>query len=136
MDMGVAETGTDMISFRKIMQKMSECKGYLRRIGQSVHNSANRVRKIETIDTICYIALMLDSGLRRNEVCTSDINKLDMEAGLLTVVGKGEKAENKSLWEKDTNKKKKVHLCGLFSLANNYNIDTMHPINGNLMLRI
>lgn len=28
MDMGVAETGIDMISFRKRMQKVSECKGY------------------------------------------------------------------------------------------------------------
>ena len=37
------------------------------------------------------VALMLDSGLRRNEVCTIEIDKLDMETGLLTVIGKGEK---------------------------------------------
>lgn len=37
------------------------------------------------------IALMLDSGLRRHEVCTAETAKLDTEAGLLTIIGKGEK---------------------------------------------
>ena len=41
------------------------------------------------------VALMLDSGLRRNEVCTIEIDKLDMETGLLTVIGKGEKGKNR-----------------------------------------
>lgn len=39
----------------------------------------------------CIVALILDSGLRRNEVLTIDYDKLHLNQGILKVIGKGDK---------------------------------------------
>ncbi len=80
------------------------------------------------------IALMLDSGLRRNEVCTADINKLDMKAGLLTVVGKGEKERTVHVGQLSIQFIKAYITACPFRIINNLFVDKLgKPMSNNAL---
>ncbi len=77
---------------------------------------------------------MLDSGLMQNEVCTSDINKLDMEAGLLTVVGKGEKERTVHVGQLSIQFIKEYITACPFRITNNLFVDKLgKPMSNNAL---
>ncbi len=80
----------------------------------------------------CIVALMYDSGLRRQEVCNLMISDVNFSEGILTVNGKGDKmrfvpAGNLSL----SLIKKYLSLRTDFTLPNLFISNTFQPLTGN-----